>query len=69
MTKFKDNKELKCFTWSCLRVIVVIAITTFLVSECNRICKDKNFIDDTIEQVHSAVNHVDSVWNDTTDKK
>lgn len=35
---------------------------TLLVSFCTRIVTDKEFIDNTIENVHGAINHVDSVW-------
>lgn len=59
-----DNKELKYFKRaSCIAVIVMVIIVSALVSLCNRTLKNQEFIDNSIEQVHGMMNHVDSVWN------
>lgn len=58
----KDNNFKRYQVFSCLTAIAIIVVMTLLISFCTRIVTDKEFIDNTIENIHDAINHVDSVW-------
>ena len=58
----KDKNFKRYQALSCLTSIVIVIGVTLLVSFCTRAVTDKKFIDSTIENVHKAINHVDSVW-------
>lgn len=67
----KSDNFLRFQLTSCMTAIVLVTVITLLVSFCKRVATNRNFVDNTIENIHSAVNHVDSVWkggiNDNTE--
>lgn len=67
-----EDKNFKRYqALSCLTAIAIVIVATLLISFCTRVVTNKEFIDSTIENVHGAINHVDSVWkggnNDNTE--
>lgn len=67
MSDNNNNSSCSCGC-GCLEIIILAILICFMVSYCHRQDKGKSFLDNSIEEIKSVTNHVDSVWNynDTT---